>query len=329
MLRPHSLPLVASFTVVLLLAAYRGSSDESADTTLAPSTTEQVTTTTAASTTNAAITTTVAAVTTTTEALPDVEDPGSGEQWDLVWISDSMGAGVALPWAERIEESEGVEVRVHDHWTPGLSLVEVREWLSEDAELRDEVADAEIIVVGGAAEYASPEDTGMCHLLPPTPSDPPNVYTSADFAPYGDALRDIFDIVFELRAGQPTVIRAFDQFNGMIADLRAYGIEAECKATWDSESEVLHEAADDYGVAMASFYDEFNGPDHDEDPERRATSVPTGGTPCWKECWPRSRYCTRSDTSQSSREPDPIRILDLWSTVDDTVAAYRATAALT
>ena len=40
MRRPHILPLVISFTVVvLLLAACSGSSDESADTTLAPTTT--------------------------------------------------------------------------------------------------------------------------------------------------------------------------------------------------------------------------------------------------------------------------------------------------
>ena len=48
------------------------------------------------------------------------------------------------------------------------------------------------------------------------------------------------------------------RFNGMIADWREAGIEPECTAFWDSESEALREAADDYGVAMASFYDEFN-----------------------------------------------------------------------
>jgi hypothetical protein len=95
------------------------------------------------------------------------------------------------------------------------------------------------------------------------------VYTSADFAPCGDVLRDIYDVVFELRAGQPTVIRAFDAFNGMIADWREAGIEPECTALWESESEALREAADDYGVAMASFYDAFNGPDHDEDPREK------------------------------------------------------------
>jgi hypothetical protein len=193
----------------------------------------------------------------------------TSEPWDLVWITDSMGAGVADAWADRIEESEGVEVRVHNYAIGGMPLVEARDMLMEQAALRDEVADAEIIVAYGSAQYASPEDTGTCHKPSPTPRDPPNVYTSADFAPYSDALRDIYDIVFELRAGEPTVIRVFDIFNGMIADWREAGIEAECKATWASESEALREVADDYGVAMASFYDEFNGPDHDEDPREK------------------------------------------------------------
>jgi len=193
----------------------------------------------------------------------------TSEPWDLVWISDSMGAGVAEAWADRIEEAEGVEVRVHNHAIGGMPLVEARDMLMEQAAIRDEVADAEIIVAYGSAQYASPEDTGTCHTPSPTPRDPPNVYTSADFAPYGDVLRDIYDIVFELRAGEPTVVRVFDIFNGMIADWREAGIEAECQATWDSESEALHEAAGDYGVAMASFYDEFNGPDHDEDPREK------------------------------------------------------------
>jgi len=224
MLRPYSLPLVASLALVVLLLASCGDSDAQLDT---------------------------------------------SEPWDLVWITDSMGAGVAEAWADQIEEAEGVEVRVHNHAIGGMPLVEARDMLMEQAVIRDEVADAEIIVAYGSAQYASPEDTGTCHVPSPTPRDPPNVYTPADFAPYGDVLRDIYDVVFELRAGEPTVIRVFDIFNGMIADWREAGIEAECEATWDSESEALREAADDYGVAMASFYDEFNGPDHDEDPREK------------------------------------------------------------
>ena len=225
MLRPYSLPLVASLALVVLLLASCGDSDAQLDT---------------------------------------------SEPWDLVWITDSMGAGVADAWADKIEESEGVEVRVHDHWKGWMSLVEVRDWLTDDETLRDEVVDAEIIVVyGNNSETGPPDYLRTCHMASPTPRDPPNVYTPADFVPYGDALRDIYDVVFELRASQPTVIRAFDVFNGMIADWWEAGVEPECTAFWESESEALREAAGDYGVAMVSFYDEFNGPDHDEDPREK------------------------------------------------------------
>lgn len=226
MLRPYSLPLVASLTSVLLLLASCGGAGAQLNT---------------------------------------------SEPWDLVWISDSMGAGVAQRWADRIEETEGVEVRVHDRYKSEMSLVEVRDWLSDDgAAIRDEVAGAEIIVVFGNGSDSGPADySGTCHVVSPTPRDPPNLYTPADFAPYGDALRDIYEVVFELRAGQPTVIRTFDVFAGMSVDWREAGIEAECTAFWESESEALREAAGDYGVAMVSFYDEFNGVDHDEDPREK------------------------------------------------------------
>ena len=200
-----------------------------------------------------------------TDAELDTDEP-----WDLVWISDSMGAGVAQGWADRIAEAEGVEVRVHNHTTGLLSLVEVRDWLDDRTALRDEVAAAEIIVAyGNPLGTGMPADVGTCVSTSTTPRDPPNVYSSADFAPYGDVLRDIYDVVFELRAGQPTVIRAFDEFNGRLADWHEAGIANECTAIWEAVAGALREAADDYGVALASFYDDFNGTDHNEDPREK------------------------------------------------------------
>lgn len=278
MRRPYSLSLVASFTVVvLLLAACSGSSDESADTTLAPATTEQATTTTTASTTTVATTTTVAAVTTTTEALPEEEVSGSDEQWDLVWISDSYGVAVAPAWAARIEESEGVEVRVHNYIIGALEVENTRLMVTEESVaaegrvttyegIRDELADAEIIVVyGNAAQTGTRLDMGTCARTGTDPRDPPERYTSADFAPYGDVYREIYDTIFELRSGQPTVIRTYDAFAAALADWREAGIEPECTAAWEAQADAIHEAADEYGVLTASFYDEFNGTNHDED----------------------------------------------------------------
>ena len=51
--------------------------------------------------------------------------------------------------------------------------------------------------------------------------------------------------------------------------MREAGIEAECTATYEAEAGAIREAADEYGVAMVSVYDAFNGPDHDENPREK------------------------------------------------------------
>jgi hypothetical protein len=193
----------------------------------------------------------------------------TSEPWDMVFIADSFGFGVAEAWAERIEESEGVEVRVHNHVVDYLSLVQVRDWLTDNAELRTEVADAEIIFVFGNPRGANHDDMETCVSTLKLRRDPPEHNTPADYAPLGDVLGDIFDVVFELRTGQPTVIRTADLFAAMIADWRKAEIEAECTAGWEAHAQVIHVAADEYGVATASWYDEFNGPNHDEDPREK------------------------------------------------------------
>jgi hypothetical protein len=198
------------------------------------------------------------------------EQPSTGAQldtsepWDLVWISDSIGGGVADAWADRIEEARGVEVRVHDHVMGGASIEEVRHLFSEDPNIRDEVAGAEIIVVYGNPSITIPEDMGQC-LPPVLGSEAPQRHTAADLASYAEVYRDIFDIIFELRSGQPTVIRTFDEFTGMLAGWRIHGMEAECTAGWEAQSEAIRQASAEYGVLHASFYDAFNGVDHDED----------------------------------------------------------------
>ena len=251
MRRPYSLPLVASFTVVVLLSAACGdTANDSADTTVAPTT---------------ATTTTTEPTTTTTEALSEVEVPGSGEQWDLVWISDSIGAGVAEAWADRIEESEGVEVRVHNYIIGALAIDRAHSMITSGPTIREELADAEIIVVFGNPSRTAPSDVLTCARSGTDSREPPEYHTSADFAPYGDVFRDVYDVVFELRSGQPTVIRTYDFFAGPLPDWREAGIEPECTAAWEAQADVIHEAADEYGVLVASFYDEFNGTNHDED----------------------------------------------------------------
>jgi hypothetical protein len=203
-----------------------------------------------------------------------------GEPWDLVWFSDSMGWNVAQAWAGLIEDAEGVDVRLHDHVIGGAPIEQFRQMVGDDEAIRQEVAGAEIIVVYANPANTAPPDAEVCvSELSTIDPDPPDFYTSADFEAYGDVFRDTFEVIFELRAGQPTVIRVFDQFAGYLVDWREAGIEAECTAIFEAAAGAIRKAASDYGVAMASVYDVFNGPGHDEDPREKGYVASDGYHP--------------------------------------------------
>jgi hypothetical protein len=209
------------------------------------------------------------------ETAPGAAALDTSEPWDLVWFSDSTGFFVADLWAERIEGELGVEVRVHDHAVGALAAGPILYSLGEPVkgytrlgDTRDEIAEAEIIVV-----YGNPDGSGMtsdfgdvCVSTSAAPRDPPTRYAEEDFAPYRDILDSIWERVFELTGDRPVVMRAMDSYMPVIADWRAAGIEPECTAAWEAYSDTIRDAAAAHGVPMVSMYDAFNGPDHTEDP---------------------------------------------------------------
>jgi hypothetical protein len=207
----------------------------------------------------------------TTEAAGETEPVETSEPWDLVWFSDSTGWGVADLWGARIEQELGVEVRVHDYATGDLTASRVRAWIEADgSEHRESVAGAEVIVIfGNPIGSGATSDIGTCVSTSTAPRDPPQNYTAEDFLPYRDLLVSIYETVFDLRKGQPTVVRAIDMYNPVIADWREAGIEAECTTAWEAFSQTIRGAAAEFGVPTASMFDAFNGPSHDEDPREK------------------------------------------------------------
>ncbi len=192
------------------------------------------------------------------------------EAWDLLYISDSGGWGVADLLAERASQALGVEVRVHDESVGGfLTAASVLQRLRDEAtpSYIELVRDAEIIVV-----YGNPEGSGftsdiMRCISPSTEErDPPEAYSPEDWQPYRELLDEIYAEIWAIRAGAPTVLRAIDLYNPLISAWQAAGIESECTAAWESSSNVMREAAEANGATMVSTYDVLNGPEHDEDP---------------------------------------------------------------
>ena len=222
---------------------------------------------------------TAEAVTTTTTDPSAVDWPAEGEPWDLLYISDSGGYGVANVLAQRAADQLGVEVRVHDQASGGLSAVTALARMrgEEYPDISDWVRESEIIVVYGNPEGSGVDlEIGTCVTTSLEEREPPARQTAADYQPYRDVLDEVYAQIWELREGQPTVLRAVDLYNPVISAWRAAGIEPECTQQWKLWSSVIRDAAEANGAVMVSTYDLFNGPTHDEDPREKGFIGPDG-----------------------------------------------------
>ncbi len=75
----------------------------------------------------------------------------------------------------------------------------------------------------------------------------------------------MWEAIWEARDGQPVVLRGYDVYNPWFGQWTELGVEAECTAIWEGQARAAREAAEANGAVLVSFYDLFNGPDHDED----------------------------------------------------------------
>lgn len=221
---------------------------------------------------------------TTTSGRPTTTSPSAPtERWDLVWFSDSSGFDLASLWAERMEQDLGVEVRVHDFSRPGEegSAVATLDRIETEPEVRDALTGAEVIGLNANPAGAVPgdDDADVCVTTSRVPRDPPAPSSIEDLEPYAELLRSIYEHIFELRAGQPTIVRAVDHYNPVIGAWRAAGIEPECTVGWEAMASTVRRVASEYGVPTASMYDAFNGPEHDEDPVEKGLIGPDGEHP--------------------------------------------------
>jgi hypothetical protein len=197
------------------------------------------------------------------------------EEWDLLWISDSSGWGVAEVYAAYIEEDTGIPVNVYDYWDGGLSagtILDILEGGSNfNAELDripERIPEMEVIVF-----YTNPEESvdadnpwdwncGQSTLL--------KTYVNAcemdTFALYTQHLESIYQHIFDLHNGRPLIIRAYDAYNPTLARWEKDGTFDACQACWGNYNAAIHQAAAKFDIPVAKVYDAWNGSDHNQDP---------------------------------------------------------------
>ena len=99
---------------------------------------------------------------------------------------------------------------------------------------------------------------------------------TADLQPYRDVLDDVYTEVWELRGGEPVVLRATTTYGPAVSAYREAGVESECTAAGEEMNRVVREAAEAHGATFVSTHDLFNGPGHHEDPGDKGYIAPDG-----------------------------------------------------
>ncbi|MFN2303139.1 MAG: hypothetical protein ACK2TV_05335 [Anaerolineales bacterium] len=197
------------------------------------------------------------------------------DTWDMLWLSDSSGWVVTDIYARFIEEDNDVKVNVTSNYS--FSVGEILQGLKGEQEsshfllknLSERIAESEVIVI-----YGNPEDS----VDPSNPwdfncgqSSLNNCYVNNcsmdSFSQYISDLEEIYSLIFQIRKGKPTIIRAIDAYNPhLVSHCLPDGAFEECVACWENYNTAMHEAADKMGVPIAHVFDAWNGVDHTENP---------------------------------------------------------------
>lgn len=209
------------------------------------------------------------------------------EEWDLVYISDSTGWGVAQKYAENIRKETGKIVRVKDYAIGGLPAIRILDVLRTDPEdmesddqfksLRSDIAEAEVIVF-----FANPRGDsskggvqgGMENCI--SAVSPPDDCTIELYEPYIKNLKAVYTEIFAIREGKPTIIRATDLYNPLISIHRERDMEIECTECQETFNTAIRQAAEAFNIPLISIYDAFNGSEHNEDPREKGFIGPDG-----------------------------------------------------
>jgi hypothetical protein len=210
---------------------------------------------------------------------------GKGVTWHLLVIGDSSLWGLGKALASQITADVGCAVETYDAALGSLSAGAVRAALEKGNpenytlnKLKDSLRQAEYVVM-----FVNPLDS----MLPGKPieldgcfmSKSPGACELERFSAYKADLDFIWKTIIELRAGQPTILRATDIYNPLLVHWQKSGVVEPCTRCWVNLSTAARQAAENLGIPFLSRFDAFNGTDHLEDPRKKGYILEDGEHP--------------------------------------------------
>ncbi len=200
------------------------------------------------------------------------------KEWDLVILGSSQAWFFGEYYSIYIEEDLGVKVTVHDETVGSQTAYGLLKKLRELKRLRELVSEAEIVTFQGSPTQSISETH---------PFDYDCVFgwefyvvncSLITFEKYIADLEAIIEEILLLRDGSPTIIRVMDYYCPTYSQFKEQGIYEECRQCWENTNIAIHQAAIAHNIPVASLYDAFNGPNHDEDPRDKGYLLLDGHT---------------------------------------------------
>jgi hypothetical protein len=200
---------------------------------------------------------------------------GPDGEWHLVVIGDSTLWGLGEALVQQIEMDVGVKVTLYDVSLGWLSAGRVLKALEDgkDPDLKLKklsgwLAEAEMVVMWTNPEDSSdpeyPFENDGCFW-----SKPPGECSTQGLDRFSADLAAIWARIFELRQGQPVILRGMDFYNPLVAPWQEQDVFEACTECWEILSAAARRASEMQGVPFLSRLDAFNGPAHDEDPRAK------------------------------------------------------------
>ena len=183
-----------------------------------------------------------------------------------------------------IEADLGVEVEVTDLWDPGLSLEHVLRIVQGEndgvfgtmehapVDVLEAIVEAEVIVVAGNSVGLNTADWN-CELNRAA-GEPCGVTTDMcereTWSAYEEALGATFDTIFELRGGDPVILRTFTYYLpwGPLERWRECDRESVCTRCWGEWSAAINRVGETHGVPVADLLTAFSGENLDQEMPR-------------------------------------------------------------
>ncbi len=202
---------------------------------------------------------------------------GPGVEWRLVVISESSGWGLGSAYASQIEKDMGVKVTLDDFAIGDLRAVDVLDALQTGTSsvprleaLPAALRKADVVLLFPGPMGSIHDDTFLnIRRCFGNVTGTPEPCPSNGFDEYAADLEAIWARVFELRSGQPTLLRALDAASPFVSRWNANGSFEACTACWECGSTAARRAADAFHVPFLSRYDVYNGAGHDQDPKQQ------------------------------------------------------------